>query len=163
MCDLLRQASQPLRWDEAKLLKQKSCTIWVPYRPDRGCAVLSVSEANLHEKGLMHSMFPAISPRAGKEQPLGPSHPPCPFPEHQQLPWPPQAQKQSFQQLHRTLEGTKHLDLAPRGPARDADPLQPAGKQKLHLLHLISARLALQRAATGPGSQKRCGISWKSD
>lgn len=62
-----------------------------------------------------------------------------------------------------TLEGTKHLDLAPQGSARDADPLQPAGKQKLHLLHLTSAGLALHRAATGPGSQKRCGIAWNSD
>lgn len=67
MCDLLLQASQPLRWDEAKLLNQKSCTVWVPYRPDRGCAVLSVSGVNMHEKDLMHSMFPAISPAAGKE------------------------------------------------------------------------------------------------
>lgn len=56
-----------------------------------------------------------------------------------------------------TLEGTKHLGLAPQGSARDADRLQPAGKQKLHLLHLTSAGLALQRAATGPG------IAWNGD
>lgn len=117
----------------------------------------------MHEKGLMHSIFLAISPAEGKEQPLGPSHLLCLLPEHQQLPWPPQAQKQSFQELRMTLEGTKPLDLVPQGPARDADPLQPAGKQKVHLLHLTSVRLALQRVATGPGSQKRCGISWNSD
>lgn len=56
-------------------------------------------------------------------------------------------------------KGARRLDLAPRGPAREADPLQPAGKQKL----LSSAGLALQRAATGPGSQKQCGISWNND
>lgn len=46
-----------------------------------------------------------------------------------------------------TLEGNKNLDLAPRGPARAVDPLQPAGKlQELHLFHLISARLALTKS-----------------
>lgn len=66
----------------------------------------------------MQGLFPAILPVMGQEQPLGPSHPPCLLPGHQQLPWLLQAQKQSFQESQMSLDRIKHLDLVPRGPAR---------------------------------------------
>lgn len=69
----------------------------------------------------------------------------------------PQAHEQSFQELRVTPEGTKCLDLALQ------DVLLPAGKDKRHLLHAASARLALRSATTGPGSQMLCEVSWKSE
>lgn len=46
---------------------------------------------------------------------IGPGDiPPCACsPEHQQLPWLLQAQKQSFQELQMSPKGARHLDLAP--------------------------------------------------